>query len=135
MKIYHYHPVTKEYLGESIADESPLEKGVFLIPANATNKKPPSYAMALEVIRFTNGDWKIKNVESSEESVIIEKILSEEEKKIIRKKQILDTLEILDVQIPRVVEDIIEQGEFNTHENKKNIIAQKQALRDELLIL
>ena len=40
MKIYHYHPITKEYIGEGVADESPLEPGVFLIPAYATDIPP-----------------------------------------------------------------------------------------------
>lgn len=41
MKVYNYHPVTKEYLGESDATESPLEPEVFLIPANAVETPPP----------------------------------------------------------------------------------------------
>jgi hypothetical protein len=42
MKIYHYHPDYKTYLGSSDADESPLEPGLFLIPAHATDTEPPT---------------------------------------------------------------------------------------------
>lgn len=34
--VYHYDPVTHEYIGKEEADPSPREKGVFLLPANAT---------------------------------------------------------------------------------------------------
>lgn len=39
--IYHFDPVTRTLRGQSVADESPLEPGVFLIPANATGLVPP----------------------------------------------------------------------------------------------
>lgn len=38
--VHHYHPDTNVYLGSSEADESPLEPGVFLVPANATLTAP-----------------------------------------------------------------------------------------------
>lgn len=41
MLIYHYDETTKAYLGQSRANESPLEPGAFLIPANATDTPPP----------------------------------------------------------------------------------------------
>jgi hypothetical protein len=41
MEIYNYHPEYKHFDGTSVADESPLEPGVFLIPAHATDIKPP----------------------------------------------------------------------------------------------
>ena len=41
MKIYSYD-LQGNYTGESVAEESHLEKGVYLIPASATEIKPPS---------------------------------------------------------------------------------------------
>lgn len=36
MFVYHWNPDTKVYVGSSEADESPLEPGVYLVPAFAT---------------------------------------------------------------------------------------------------
>lgn len=56
MKIYNYNASTLEYTGESIADESPLEPGVFLIPAFSTPIKPlPATAGKMRL--FVNGSW------------------------------------------------------------------------------
>ena len=59
MKIYNYHPVTKEFIGDSIADKSPLESDIYLIPANSTDIQPPD-AQANQVAVFEDNDWIIK---------------------------------------------------------------------------
>lgn len=41
MKVHHYDSVTGEYLESANAQESPLEPGVFLVPACATVINPP----------------------------------------------------------------------------------------------
>ena len=41
MIIYNYNKEYKYYINSGEADPSPLEPGVFLIPANATNIQPP----------------------------------------------------------------------------------------------
>lgn len=40
MKIYNYNKETKEFTTSTHATESPLEKGKYIIPANATIKEP-----------------------------------------------------------------------------------------------
>ena len=60
MKIYNYNSVTGEYINESQADESPLEKGVYLIPANATTLEPPMSGTN-QVVIFENNTWSLKS--------------------------------------------------------------------------
>ena len=62
MQIYHYHQSTGEYLGEGTADESPLEPGVYLVPAHATTTAPPT-AMAGNV-RVWRGEWQFEDVQA-----------------------------------------------------------------------
>lgn len=56
MKIYNYHPVTGEYLSATVADESPLEEGILLIPAFATDVSPPQTRPLFASV-FANGKW------------------------------------------------------------------------------
>jgi hypothetical protein len=39
-----FEPQTGEYLGATLAQRSPLEDGVYLLPANATFTDPPASA-------------------------------------------------------------------------------------------
>ena len=63
MKVYSYHYQTGEFVGVDDADESPLEPGVFLIPANATAIKPPAEKSGF-VRRFVNGSWGYSPIEA-----------------------------------------------------------------------
>lgn len=56
--IHHYDPATGAFLGSSPATESPLEPGVFLVPANATTIAPPAVG-ADEVALFREGAWTV----------------------------------------------------------------------------
>jgi hypothetical protein len=63
MEIYNYHPITKYYLNTSIANESPLEPGVFLIPSNATTIKPPK-PIDNKIPIWVNDHWELQDFES-----------------------------------------------------------------------
>jgi|GEM_PF-704317 len=57
--IYNYHPDTNEYLSTAPADVSPLQPGVWLIPAFATQLAPPAVGAA-QVAVFIGGGWQVK---------------------------------------------------------------------------
>jgi hypothetical protein len=61
MKTYNYAPDTGIFHSEGLADESPLEPGVFLIPANATTIKPPKVALP-KVAVFKDGKWNVETL-------------------------------------------------------------------------
>jgi hypothetical protein len=61
MNIYHYHPATGVYLGQGLADKSPLESGAWLIPAHATTVQPP-VATADQQTVFVNGSWQLQPI-------------------------------------------------------------------------
>lgn len=56
MKIYNYHPEKFYFVGESIADEDPLDKGNWLIPAHATVLPPLANAEG-KIVVFVDGQW------------------------------------------------------------------------------
>ena len=58
MKIYNYHPEYKCFYSESFADESPLEPGVWLIPAHATTIEPPK-CKANQIQIFDGTSWSV----------------------------------------------------------------------------
>lgn len=58
MNIYNYHKEYKYYTGTTQADESPLESGVFLVPAYATTIEPPQCQQS-EIQIFDNDQWSV----------------------------------------------------------------------------
>jgi len=58
MRIYNYDPITHEFLSEGAADESPLEPGVYLIPANATVKPVPALKPG-EAAIYGDDKWRV----------------------------------------------------------------------------
>lgn len=83
MLIYNYSGITGEFLGHEIAEESPLEPGVFLFPANSTLTPPPD-AIDGKKRCFVNGSWEYvsifnepENSDDVEENKTQEQILAE----------------------------------------------------------
>lgn len=61
MNVYNYDPHTFLYVGTSKADESPLEPGVFLIPAHSTIIEPLVEKDGYK-IAFENQNWIYKPI-------------------------------------------------------------------------
>ena len=56
--VYNYDPDTREYLGPETAHESPMEPGVYLLPAHSTETAPPE-ADDGHVPVFADGAWTL----------------------------------------------------------------------------
>lgn len=66
MQIYHYDPTTLLLLAIGQADPSPLEEGVFLIPAHATEVAPPDFDPSSHFCRFVDGGWVLAEIPQPE---------------------------------------------------------------------
>lgn len=59
MLVYSFHPQTGELIGQDVADPSPLEPNVFLVPAGATSVAPPP-AQAGKARVWNGSAWTLK---------------------------------------------------------------------------
>lgn len=66
MKIYSYSPIDGSFTGVTDADESPLEKGVFLLPANATFQPPPKAKKGQTVV-WRGDKWEAVKLQEAQE--------------------------------------------------------------------
>lgn len=86
--IYHYHHVTGEFTCTSIADESPLEPGIALIPAYATDIPVPETMNGKRVV-FSDNEWHVLEA-ATETSPIQEEVNETPSQKIARYEAALD---------------------------------------------
>ena len=59
--IYHYDPATGVFTGADMARESPMEPGVFLLPAGATAEAPPAGTDNQRPV-FAGGEWTLVDI-------------------------------------------------------------------------
>lgn len=77
------------FIGETLADESPLEPGVFHIPAGCVEIKPPKHS-ELELARWLDGSWVIEQIPTTPEEE--ERPVTREEVEMSRKRAYADPL-------------------------------------------
>lgn len=64
------------YVGDTLADESPLEPGVWLLPAYTTEAAPPAEVPADQVPKWNGAAWELvtKQPEKSAAELALEKL-------------------------------------------------------------
>jgi hypothetical protein len=62
MKIYLFNPETGVYLGEDFADEAPMRRGEFVMPAGATAIAPPKVERdEIPVFNAAEQRWDVRS--------------------------------------------------------------------------
>lgn len=91
MRIFHYEKESGALIGSSEALESPMEKGVFLVPAQAT-KIEPIDPLENHTINFNGSEWVHIPIQYPIPKPIIP---------VDRKAEILQELQLIDEQSVR----------------------------------
>jgi hypothetical protein len=58
---YSFHPSTGVFLGVDFAQESPLEPGIFLLPAGATFVEPPQVSDGQQAV-WNGNSWEVQDI-------------------------------------------------------------------------
>lgn len=66
-KIVYQYDIAGMFTGETVADESPLEPGVFLIPARCVEVAPPDYS-GDQWPRWNGANWELINASPANEN-------------------------------------------------------------------
>lgn len=66
-KIVYQYDIAGMFTGETEADESPLEPGVFLIPARCVEVAPPAYSSD-QCPRWNGAQWELITVSPAKDN-------------------------------------------------------------------
>ena len=80
-KEVHSFDINGLYMGKVKAHKSPLEKDVFLMPANSTDEIPELKEGG--ICKFVNGKWKHKEIPKEVEFIVTGNDLLEDAKEIL----------------------------------------------------
>lgn len=61
MNAYSFHPITGGFLGVDFAQESPLEPGIFLLPAGTTFVEPPQVSEGQQAV-WLGDSWEVQDI-------------------------------------------------------------------------
>jgi hypothetical protein len=114
------------YLGETIAQESPLEPGVYLMPAGCIEHAPPP-VKAGKFARWDEG-WIVEDIPEPPKPEEPPKLTEAELEQITT----LSRLAELDRVIPRSVEDLYAATLVTPYPNVQAVIDEKIHLRGKL---
>jgi hypothetical protein len=73
-RVFHWHAETKQLVGVSMANESPLEPGVILVPAHATLVEPSGSLAEGHVWVWKDGVWEAEALPEPELEPIPEEV-------------------------------------------------------------
>ena len=89
------------YIGQNNADESPLERGIFLIPKNCVTEAPPSIPDGSRA-KWNGSSWEIETIPVEEEEIAV--IITPTEESVRMERDVL--LSICDwTQLPDATAD------------------------------